>query len=535
MKSIIIFYLIIFFLFGSDAINLARKRTWKFLSQNAANKVYDPEKANEHAKKILEIATKSQKLMAESVKKEKEQTIKMPGDLTDVQKQVANLNKQIASIAQIQKQTRNGISNIKVEKLKKEEEKKLEDAAHLIQTLKKSKEELQTMLKKFQASVKSSLKKSQKIFEKTQKIHEKVEKNEKNTEMITKQKNEIALEKAENAIKFRSSGSFSQAENENARNDLASVSKACFQGVISSIPGDFCWKKGTDFGKIPTDCPTNFDRSLALCIENCKAGYHRVAGVCWQICKKPYKDRGVSCWKSSFNWHFKKSYVTMKLSNFDSRVPCPEGLYKSGALCYRDCSKIGYANCGIGACAANKASCKSTISSMVMDTQMAIAGNILKFVSFGAAAPVSKATQLAVRKLGKAGLQASFNIAKSFIKLQVQKNFPDFIQKIVKKSMIFVSESIKRKIKEIDIKQICEGTLDSLAKQMDKKNEPGDPLKSIDFLAVSKATESCTEKLSSSSAKIKCAKNIMGLVASYDPTGLVSVASTFMHPICPKF
>ncbi len=66
----------------------------------------------------------------------------------------------------------------------------------------------------------------------------------------------------------------------------------------------------------------------------------------------------VSGIKSAFNWIKDKiekaidvltsSYIPKYLTNFDSRIPCDNGDYKSGALCYRDCKKASMINCGIG-------------------------------------------------------------------------------------------------------------------------------------------------------------------------------------------
>lgn len=59
--------------------------------------------------------------------------------------------------------------------------------------------------------------------------------------------------------------------------------------------------------------------------------------------RKPWKIRA------------KKSYVVKSLTMFSG--VCPEGRYKSGALCYKDCKVIGMSNCGIGACARDSKSC----------------------------------------------------------------------------------------------------------------------------------------------------------------------------------
>ena len=128
----------------------------------------------------------------------------------------------------------------------------------------------------------------------------------------------------------------------------ATYTSACLKGVMASIPPSFCYKKNGDAGKIPTGCPSGWFRSVALCYKNCKEGYKHVLGVCWQKkCPKGYKDHGLTCFK--FNWlksktKVKDSYVPSSMNNFDSRIPCPDEHYKSGALCYRNCNKAGLVN-----------------------------------------------------------------------------------------------------------------------------------------------------------------------------------------------
>jgi hypothetical protein len=101
---------------------------------------------------------------------------------------------------------------------------------------------------------------------------------------------------------------------------------------------------------IPTDCPAGYYRSLALCYEYCAPGYYVVLGVCWAHCGSGYADHGATCFHNLFNWYFKPTYIPGSLPNWDGRVPCPSGMYRAGALCYRDCGNIGMVNCGIGAC-----------------------------------------------------------------------------------------------------------------------------------------------------------------------------------------
>jgi len=91
---------------------------------------------------------------------------------------------------------------------------------------------------------------------------------------------------------------------------------------MANIPPSFCYKKGADFGTIPTNCPNGFFRSLALCYEYCKPGYYHFLGVCWQKCKKEYSDHGATCFKHILNWYFKDTYIPTSITNFHSSIAC---------------------------------------------------------------------------------------------------------------------------------------------------------------------------------------------------------------------
>jgi len=62
------------------------------------------------------------------------------------------------------------------------------------------------------------------------------------------------------------------------------------QGLAESLPPGFCWKKGGDAGIIPTECPSGYFRSVALCYENCPSGWYFFLGVCYQGCGEGYTD-----------------------------------------------------------------------------------------------------------------------------------------------------------------------------------------------------------------------------------------------------
>lgn len=78
---------------------------------------------------------------------------------------------------------------------------------------------------------------------------------------------------------------------------------------MRAMPPMWYWKKGGDFGLVPTACPSGYFRSLALCYKNCDKGYKFMAGLCYSICPSGYAAHGLSCFKTIIDFHFKKSYV----------------------------------------------------------------------------------------------------------------------------------------------------------------------------------------------------------------------------------
>ena len=96
------------------------------------------------------------------------------------------------------------------------------------------------------------------------------------------------------------------------------------------MPKDFCWKKGGDFGKIPTSCPAGYEIILALCFEHFREGYKHFLGICWkQSCDKDYKNHGLTCFRTIMRWYIKHAYIPRSLTNFNKEVLCPEGMYKN--------------------------------------------------------------------------------------------------------------------------------------------------------------------------------------------------------------
>ena len=320
-------------------------------------------------------------------------------------------------------------------------------------------------------------------------------------------------------------------------NTAIGLAKSCYNAFISNIPPSFCYKKGGDFGKIPTACSSGYFRYLALCYKNCDSGYKFVLGVCWQKCGSGYSDHGLTCYKNLFKWHFKKSYVPSSYTNFDSRASCDSGMYKSGALCYRDCNKIGLLNCGIGACSATSQACGTTIASMAVDALLAIGQTALLVASFGSSSAATTTAKTGVeqgfKKLGSLSLKQSLNAFKTVISKQGKSAF---LKQVGEYAFKNIGKFVVKKIAKEVVSKVCD---EIGSKLFDKVEKSSEPILNFQDFDLNKSFGNTLDKLagpckdtSTSNNEINCAKSVLDKVAIVDPTGFVALASSVLQPVC---
>jgi len=454
--------------------------------------VSDPEKVNAETKKVKNIL--------------QEMHINMEDTKDEETSEAQNLTKQQHKVKKLQRNLGHSLKLknvlLKISKLITDNENKKQFDGQ-IKSLDDTIEKLQKVLQNIEKNHNHLKEQKSDTHKKAKALKlqtEKAQKQINKTIETIKKENHKKLEK----LSFRSREKYSSIPQ--TSKDVANLAKACYQGALQTIPPDFCWKKGADFGHFPTGCPAGWERNLALCFQKCRSGFSRFAGVCWQSCEKGYKNVGASCWKSLFSFHFKKSYIPSFLTNFNSRIPCPDGMYKGGALCYRDCQKANMVNCGIGACASDSASCKSKITSMVVGSVTTIGSLLLNVVSFGSASALTAGAKQAIKKIGTSGLKKAFQKTKTFFIKQIKQNLKGFSKKITKKAKKFLNDAIKNKFSEQEIDQVCESTATSMESTMSKKNEPSQKYESLDFLGVAGIAKSCKNPKN----KLDCAKGKHG-------------------------
>jgi len=449
------------------------------------------------------------------------------------EKQVQNLDKSADSLINARKQYENILDKpFDVDTDPRYAQLTKEQKEIVLEAQKRARENLQQQIQKITET-------SQKIRTNSVKIHQQLDDA---SEVANKAKSiQHASEKsnAEHSTENRQRNSYISTNLKKSKDidnvlDSIGIAQTCTKAFFESVPPSICWKKGGDIGRIPTDCPQGFFRYLALCFENCAPGYQFDGGaLCIAGCPDGYSTQPLTCYKWPFTITARKAYFPKSITNFEA--PCFDGYYRSGALCYRDCNRVGMVNCGIGMCAASNEACAAGVSQMVVDTVSSIGKGVGFVLSFGTSAAATQGISSAKEAMSKS-LDAVKNAAKSglaFMKNLV--NNPEIRKAFMKKAMEAAQEKLKQyaidKLKETAITNVC-GTLhDALVKKVASSEEPKGIWDKLDVLGVGEINKNCKNP-DGTNGGIACAKSILSSLDSIDPTGLVGLASAFMHPIC---
>ena len=370
------------------------------------------------------------------------------------------------------------------------------------------------------------------------------------------------------------------------------------------MPPEFCWR-----GNNPA-CPSHHPRrSGLLCYRDCeevhqediaiaeakknfkKANqmkryhYKLWGGVCWEQCDQ-YEDERREKYKSFllvtckskkhwYHWHFKRSFVTSSVTNYNSGAICPEDSKKSWflGLCYRKCEDFGFVSCGFGACARDPAMCKKHIFLIVGKTILGVAETVLFGLTLGASGAVKEALHLI--KSVEEGVASKFVEKLIFDAADLA---PKLLEKYKTMSEIYKNEKLKANIlidcktktkillagypliteemiteeceHEIEISEqganfksnyltenIIKFTNAKTAKQ--KLAVIGEAsLKVLDFVLLNgiidtiKTCRKMDPRIASDNEIVECIKGGLAFAADLDPTGIVGLINTFVYPTC---
>jgi len=307
----------------------------------------------------------------------------------------------------------------------------------------------------------------------------------------------------------------------------AKMTGSCISGILAALQPNFCAKKGSDFGVIPTKCIDGWTRFGNFCYKNCKEGMDLVIGVCWEKCKRSYKDIGIGCYKP-LSFYFKKSYVSKSATNFDPEATCDKGRYKSGALCYRDCNNIGLVNCGIGYCAQDSTSCSLGILDMAADVSYGLAKLCAFALTFGVSSPGAAAVEATKKSLTTAVID-KIKLIFNGIKKSLKETF--FQNTLKQNASIFAGKLIRNGILPAAIAGTCYSIAKEIAEKADKATQPGFDFSLLDASGITSAVDNC-ENVTTKNDQLNCSAAIINSVSVVDPTGLLSIASAFIKPEC---
>lgn len=245
--------------------------------------------------------------------------------------------------------------------------------------------------------------------------------------------------------------------------------------------------------------------------------------------RSPYSDHGATCYKAPWDFYFKSHYWAHRLTKFDSRVGCCHSdQYKSGAMCYRKCElpdKSPMVNCGWDACSSAGETCASTIMNMVFEIAFSIASIAALVVTAGAAAPATVAGSTMLKAMTKgAAKMISKNAAKSVMKRSSSTLAKNTWSNAIKK---FGKEQVKGALTENAAKAACHGYAQAYYQKLPNPTEFNPA--NLDPTGTANAATTCGDQSKSSTA---CAAAVLGVVGTFDPTGLTGVAAAFMHDQC---
>jgi hypothetical protein len=199
------------------------------------------------------------------------------------------------------------------------------------------------------------------------------------------------------------------------------------------------------------------------------------------------------------------------------------------------------ANCGIGACSSTPKSCGMEIANMLLKIGEGIFTAVTTILSFGTAsaataaakASAKAAVKSAVRKVGKSALKGAFKKLKQFLK----NGMKDFLKKKaiskLKAMKELVKDLLKDKLKSLALYTVCGKVWDALIGKtvsVSEKEVTDSVIDTVDVLGIKGVVTSCSN--TASDKGLGCAKGVVDLLSTFDPTGLFSIVSAFIQPIC---
>ena len=306
----------------------------------------------------------------------------------------------------------------------------------------------------------------------------------------------------------------------------------CTNALMQKIPPMFCWKEGPNIKVFPNVCPKGYKFKLGQCQKLCNRGDKTYnTNICYKPCPKGMVEYQQTKCKEKVRGIIstKIHYYIERLNIHDPRVKCSSNkYYKTNGVCVYNCNLINMENCGGDACSLDKESCKNTIIEMIKD----VIEGIIDFISFCFTLGTSSGVTIARKNLHKGLLKVNKNIIKAAfksIKIVFKSKFKETIKSGAKQAAKNLFKTFIGKSQN-EVNNICEQVYRNIENRVKRKsNLPSkeELLKAIDVFEISNIVSSCGKK-----DAYQCTKACLETAKNFDPTGLLTIATTFMKPKC---
>jgi hypothetical protein len=212
-------------------------------------------------------------------------------------------------------------------------------------------------------------------------------------------------------------------------------------------------------------------------------------------------------------------------------------MYRSGALCYRDCNNIGLQNCGIGACASDGTVCAEKIVGMVQGVFEGIATALSTIATLGSSTAVKTGLKSGINAMGIVAINEVKNKVKKLLTTEVTKRTILNKAKDILKDKI-KSESknwLKGRLSDVFVTGVCGGVWEQSIKKLvatsTKDYDENNLLAAVDVFSIQGTVTSCQDTSDSAKA-MDCGKAVVDGLSNFDPTGVLTIAGAFMHTVC---
>jgi len=238
-------------------------------------------------------------------------------------------------------------------------------------------------------------------------------------------------------------------------------------------------------------CGDNEDENAGLCYPKARPGYKGVGPVAWQQCHGETIDFGAFCTKKTFGRGAGVVMICDPIEDWDAGLcykKCAAKYHGIGPVCWGDCPP-GWSDCGAG-CATSTKECVGKIIDMVTAPAMMVANLAATVVGAGA---ITKAAGISAKAAKTAGKIAK--IAQKSIKIGSK------VAKYANEVFAKGNQNGKTMTRE-EAQELAEHTIENAATNLGGGDD-----------------EPAWEKA-------------LDAVEMVDPTGALSAARAFIHPLC---